>query len=150
MDTVIRAVIVYIALLFVLRVTSRRVLRSATPMDLVLIFVFGGVGVQAILGGDRSIATMLITLATFSLIHVAISALERRWPSIGLYAEGAPAVVFRDGAWDERSLQALHMAQRDIVTEVRQGGRRSMDEIEMVVAEHNGGISILPKQRSGS
>jgi uncharacterized membrane protein YcaP (DUF421 family) len=148
MDTVIRAVIVYFALLFVLRVTSRRVLRSATPMDLVLIFVFGGVGVQAILGEDRSIATMLVTLATFSLNHVGISALKRRWPSIGLYMEGAPTVVFRDGIWDERTLRALHMAQRDIVTEVRQGGRRSMDEIEMVIAEHNGGISILPKQRS--
>jgi uncharacterized membrane protein YcaP (DUF421 family) len=99
MDTVIRAVIVYFALLFVLRVTSRRVLRSATPMDLVLIFVFGGVGVQAILGEDRSIATMLVTLATFSLNHVGISALKRRWPSIGLYMEGAPTVVFRDGIW---------------------------------------------------
>ncbi|MFW2829386.1 YetF domain-containing protein [Sphingomonas sp. ID0503] len=61
--------------------------------------------------------------------------------------EGAPTVVFRDGAWDEQALRSLHMAQRDIVTEVRQGGRRSMDEVEPVVAEHNGGISILPKRQ---
>jgi uncharacterized membrane protein YcaP (DUF421 family) len=148
MDTVIRSTIVYFALLFMLRVTSRRVLRSATPMDLVLIFVFGGVGVQAILGEDRSITTMLTTLATFSLLHVGISAAKRRWPNIGLYTEGAATVIFRDGQWDERALSALHMAQRDVVAEVRQGGRRAMNEIEIVVAEHNGGISLLPKRRS--
>jgi uncharacterized membrane protein YcaP (DUF421 family) len=146
MDTVIRATIVYFILLFVLRVTSRRVLRSATPMDLVLVFVFGGVGVQAILGEDRSVTTMLLSLATFSLLHIGISAAKRRWPHIGLYTEGAPTVVFRDGKWDDASLRALHMAQRDVVTEVRQGGGRGMDDVEMVIAEHNGGISIIKKQ----
>ncbi|MFW2829385.1 hypothetical protein [Sphingomonas sp. ID0503] len=84
MDTVIRATIVYFVLLFVIRTTSRRVLRSATPMDLVLIFVFGGVGVQAILGEDRSISAMLISLETFSLLHTVIAAAKRRWPYIGL------------------------------------------------------------------
>jgi uncharacterized membrane protein YcaP (DUF421 family) len=146
MDTVIRACIVYFLLLFLIRVTTRRVLRSATPMDLVLVFVFGGVAVQAILGEDRSIVAMLQSIGTFSLLHVGISAAKRRWPSIGLYTEGAPTVVFRDGEWDERTLRALHMARRDVVTELRQNGMRSMDEVEMVVAEHNGGISIIAKQ----
>jgi uncharacterized membrane protein YcaP (DUF421 family) len=146
MDTIIRAAIVYFVLLFVLRVTTRRVLRSATPMDLVLIFVFGGVGVQAILGEDRSITTMLLSLATFSLLHVGISAAKRRWPAIGLYTEGAPTVVYRDGEWDQRSLRSLHMAERDVMTEVRQSGKRSMGEVELVVAEHNGGISIISKE----
>src|SRR3954471_11912102 len=118
MDTVIRACIVYFVLLFVLRVTSRRVLRSATPMDLVLVCVFGGVGVQAVLGDDRSITAMLLSLATFSLLHVGISAAQRRWPGIGLVTEGTPTVVYRDGEWDERMLRTLHMAKRDVLTEV--------------------------------
>jgi uncharacterized membrane protein YcaP (DUF421 family) len=146
MDTVIRAFIVYFLLLFIIRVTTRRVLRSATPMDLVLVFVFGGVGVQAILGEDRSISAMLLSIGTFSLLHVGISAAKRRWPEIGLFTEGSPMVVFRDGEWDDRSLRTLHIARRDVVAELRQNGRRSMDEVEMVVAEHNGGISIIAKE----
>jgi uncharacterized membrane protein YcaP (DUF421 family) len=146
MDTVIRAFIVYFLLLFIIRVTTRRVLRSATPMDLVLVFVFGGVGVQAILGEDRSISAMLLSIGSFSLLHVGISAAKRRWPEIGLFTEGSPMVVFRDGEWDDRSLRTLHIARRDVVAELRQNGRRSMDEVEMVVAEHNGGISIIAKE----
>jgi uncharacterized membrane protein YcaP (DUF421 family) len=146
MDTVVRAAIVYFILLIILRITTRRVLRSATPMDLVLIFVFGGVGVQTILGEDRSIMSMLLSLATFSLLHVGISAAKQRWPKIGLFTEGSPLVVFRQGEWDDESLRTLHMARRDVVTEIRQNGQRSMDEVELVVAEHNGGISIISKQ----
>jgi uncharacterized membrane protein YcaP (DUF421 family) len=145
MDTVVRTVIVYFLLLFILRATTRRVLRSATPMDLVLVFVFGGVGVQAILGEDRSLTAMLLSLGTFSLLHVGISAAKRRWPAIGLYTEGAPVVIYRNGEWDEKALRMLHIAQRDVLTEVRQNGNRGMDEIEIVVAEHNGGISLIQK-----
>src|SRR3954467_10458240 len=111
MDTVIRALIVYFLLLFIIRATTRRVLRSATPMDLVLVFVFGGVAVQAILGEDRSISAMLLSIGTFSLLHVGISAAKRRWPAIGLFTEGTPVVVFRDGKWDDRGLRTLHMAR---------------------------------------
>jgi uncharacterized membrane protein YcaP (DUF421 family) len=145
MDTIVRAAIIYFVLLFVLRVTTRRVLRAATPMDLVLVFVFGGVGVQAMLGEDRSITAMLLSLATFSLLHVGISAAKRRWPHIGLYTEGSPVVIYRDGEWDEKALRTLRIARRDVMTEVRQSGRRRMDQIELVVAEHNGGISIVAK-----
>jgi uncharacterized membrane protein YcaP (DUF421 family) len=146
MDAIIRSAIVYFILLFMIRLTTRRVLRSATPMDLVLVFVFGGLGVQAILGEDRSITTMLLSLGTFSLLHVGISAAKYRWPKIGLYMEGSPSVVYRDGQWDDQALRALHMAKRDIITEMRQGGKRSMDEVEMIVAEHNGGISVITKE----
>jgi uncharacterized membrane protein YcaP (DUF421 family) len=146
MDTVIRAAIIYFVLLFVLRVTTRRVLRSATPMDLVLVFVFGGVGVQALLGEDRSISALLLALSTFALLHIGISAARARWPIIGLFTEGAPTVVFRNGEWDHKALRMLHMAQRDVVTEARQNGLRSMEQVEIVVAEHNGGISIIQKK----
>ncbi len=146
MDTVIRAAIVYFVLLFVLRATSRRILHSATPMDLVLVFVFGGVGVQAMLGQDRSLSSMLLALSTFSLLHIGISRAKRRWPHLGLYTEGAPTIVYRDGEWDDRALRALHMSHRDVMTEVRQNGGRSLDEVEIVVAEHNGGISIIEER----
>jgi uncharacterized membrane protein YcaP (DUF421 family) len=145
METVIRAAIIYFVLLFVLRITTRRVLRAATPMDLVLVFVFGGLGVQAVLGEDRSITAMLLSLATFSLLHVGISAAKRRWPHIGLYTEGAPVVIYREGKWDEKALRTLRIAQRDVMTEVRQNGLKRMDQIEIVIAEHNGGISIVAK-----
>jgi hypothetical protein len=145
MDVVIRAAIICFVLLFVSRATSRCVLRPATPLAVVLAFVFGGIGVQAMMDEDRSTNAMLISLSTFSLLHVGISAAKRRWSRVGLVAEGGPAIVFRDGNWDDESLHTLHMARRDVVTEVRQNGMRSMDEVELVVAEHNGRISIIGK-----
>jgi uncharacterized membrane protein YcaP (DUF421 family) len=146
MDIVIRAAVVYFVLLLVLRVTTRRVLRSATPLDLLLIFMFGGLGVQAVLGNDTSATSAVLAMGTFAVLHVMIVALKMRWPKLGLVTEGAPTIVYRDGEWDDRSLQMLRMARRDVVTEIRQGGLRSMDQVEMVIAEHNGGISVIEKR----
>ena len=41
MEIVLRTVLLYFVILIILRMTTRRILRSATSLDLVVIFLFG-------------------------------------------------------------------------------------------------------------
>lgn len=148
MEIILRAIIVYIILLLVLRITTRRVIRSATPMDMVLIFVFGGLAIGAVMGDDRSITGASLAIGTFASIHVILSTAARRWPAIGMITEGAPLVIYANGEWNRKRLRTLRIRERDVITEARQKGMRGIDEVEVVVAEHNGGISIIAKQQS--
>lgn len=145
MGVVIRAAVVYLLLLLVLRITTRRIIRSATPLDMVIVFLFGGLSIQAILGEDRPMTNSLLAIGTIAVLHVAIARAKLKWGWIGLIVEGAPKVVFRDGDWDHEVLRQLRMEPRDVLTEARQNGLRSMDQVECAIAEHNGGISIIKK-----
>jgi uncharacterized membrane protein YcaP (DUF421 family) len=144
-DIVIRSVVMYLLLLLVLRITTRRVMRSATPLDMVLIFVFGGVAVQAIVGGDHSVTSAVAGICAFAGTHLVVSYCKLRWAIIGRITEGPPVVLFKRGEWQLEKLHQMRMQEQDVLSELRQQGHRTMDEVELAVLEHNGGISIIPR-----
>jgi uncharacterized membrane protein YcaP (DUF421 family) len=148
MGIVIRAALIYVLLTLVLRVTTRRVLRSATPIDMVVIFIFGGLAIQAIMGQDRSITGALLALFTVSLVHVLVSVVMPRWEVLGMIVQGTPVTLFSEGEVDMRRIRRMRIQQADLLSEVRQQGLSGFDEVERIVVEQNGGLSVIPKAKS--
>jgi uncharacterized membrane protein YcaP (DUF421 family) len=145
MDTILRAALMYLFVLIVLRVTTRRLMRSATPLDMAIVFLIGGLGIQPVLGEDRSITGAMLAVATISSLHIALSRLRHWAPTIGKVAEGTPVMIYANGAWDLTEMGRLRVQQRDVVAEMRQQGIREVADVHCVIVEHNGGITILPK-----
>jgi uncharacterized membrane protein YcaP (DUF421 family) len=146
MDVVLRAAAIYIVLLILLRLTTRRIMRSATPLDMAVIFLFGGLGVQPILGEDRSITSALLAAFTIASLHIGVSLAKPMFPILGSITEGTPVIVFTDGAFDKRRLRQLRVQEGDVIAEMRQNGVRTPEEVERVVVEHNGAITVLKRQ----
>lgn len=146
MGIVIRAALVYLLLTLVLRVTTRRILRSATPIDMAVIFISGGLAVQTIMGQDRSITGAVLGLFTVSLMHVIVSLLMVRWKPLGMVLQGTPVTVFADGREDGTRLARLRIQSADLLSEVRAQGLTGFDAVEQIVVEHHGGISVIPKR----
>jgi hypothetical protein len=55
MSTILRAIFAYWFLLFALRVIGRRAVMQNSPFEMILIFLFGGTMIQAVVGEDRSL-----------------------------------------------------------------------------------------------
>jgi uncharacterized membrane protein YcaP (DUF421 family) len=148
MDIVVRGILVYLLVLLLLRVTTRRIIRSATAADMVLVFVFGGFAIQAVMGDNKSMVSALLALITVSLTHLSVHTLSTRWPAFARLASGSPAVIYAEDKWDRQRMRDLRIQEEDVLSEMRQKGLRRMEDVDSVVVEHNGGISVMP--RSGS
>lgn len=145
MDTVLRVVLFYMVVLFTLRMTTRKTMRSSTPLDLVVIFLVGGMATQAVLAGDQSITGVMLAIATVAAMHMLISAAKARWAVIGFVSDGSPVVIYSHGDWARSEMRKLRVQEQDVYAEMRQNGYKSLDEIEAAVIEHNGAVTILPK-----
>ena len=145
MQVVLRAALMYVLLLFLLRVTSRRVSRMMTPLDMVILFLFGGLSAQAILGEDRSFTNSVLAVATVASLHVMISAGKLRWPMLGRIAEGTPVVVYSNGEWDHRRMRELRIYKGDVMSEARQQGLAGLDGVAYAIVEPTGGVSLIKK-----
>ncbi len=117
---------------------------------MVLIFVFGGVGVQAVMQDEKSVTAAVLATTTFGLMHLMVYAAKVRWPRVAALSEGTPVVIFEDGEWKEDRLRRAHLDRRDVLAEARQNNIKSLDEVALVVVEHTGGISIVPKPSQDS
>ena len=146
MGIVLRATLLYLVVLILLRITTMRIMRSATPLDMAVIFLFGGIAVPPILGDDRSITGALLAAATLAGLHTTLTHAKRLWPTVGMITEGNPVVVFSNSTWDEAQMRRLRVDPRDVMAEMRQKGLLHLNEVQSAIVEHNGAITIVPRQ----
>ena len=146
MNTVLKAAAAYIIVLVVIRIIGRRTASQQAPMDMVVLFMFGGMSVSAVLGDDRSFTGAMSALFTVGLMHVAVSWLKLRFVGLERILDGTSIVVFRRGQWDETAMRRLRMQQADVRTAARQQGLDDLEAVDVAVVERDGKISVLERE----
>ena len=146
MSVIIRAAVVYLILLLAVRLIGRRMASMLAPFDIIVLFLFGGALMSAVLGDDHSLAAAVSVVFSIGLMHVSVSGLKRKLPWFGRIVDGTPIVVYEDGGWHEHRMRSLRMLESDIMTAVRQKGLMRLDQVRYAVVERDGKVSIIPKE----
>ena len=97
MSIVLRAAVGYLILLFAVRLIGRRTASMMAPFDLVLLFLFGGITIGAIVGEDHSMVAAVSAVFTIGLMHILVSWAKTRSDFIGRVVDGTPVVVYERG-----------------------------------------------------
>lgn len=147
MSLILRAAIAYWLLLFSVRLTGRRTASMLAPMDLVVLFLFGGVTISAVLGDDRSLTGAFTAVGTIGLMHVCVSWLKTRSSWFGRLVDGTPVVIYERGQWHDGRMLALRLQKADVMTAARQRGLERLDQVRYAVAERDGKVSIIAESR---
>src|SRR5579871_4429787 len=141
MVTILNAAIVYWVLLFALRLIGRRGPNMMTPFEIILLFLMGGMGMQAIVGNDRSLTNAILGIFTIVIMHVLVAQLKAWSERFGRIVDGTPVIVFGKGQWEQESMRKLHIHEQDVMAAARSQGVERLEQIKYAVVERNGGIS---------
>ena len=146
MDTVIRALCVYIFLLVVLRISGKRTLSNMTPFDFVLVLILSETVQQAMIDDDNSITNAVLLVTTLIGLDVLLSLLKERFPGLGRLMDSTPVVIIQDGEIKRDRMRAERVEDDDVLSAARkQEGVSRLDQIDYSVVEQSGDITIVPK-----
>ena len=148
MDIVLRAVVLYVFVIFVMRVIGRRELSSMTPFDLVLMIILGDAIQQGLTQDDYSVTGAAIVVGTIASLQVLTSYASFRLPLLRPILDGQPIVVVEDGKPIERNLKRERISVEELTEEMRQQQISSLDEVQWAILETSGQISFLKKGES--
>jgi uncharacterized membrane protein YcaP (DUF421 family) len=146
MDIVLRAIVLYVFVVFVMRVIGRRELSSMTPFDLVLLIILGDAIQQGLTQDDYSVTGALLAVATMATLQVFTSYLSFRSQRARKVLEGEPIVVVERGELVEHNLKRERMTPDEVAEEMRQQQIGSIEQVEWGILESNGSISFIEKQ----
>ena len=146
MSVIIRAAVAYLILLLAVRLIGRRMASMMAPFDIVVLFLFGGALMAAVLGDDHSMTAAISVVFSIGLMHVSVSALKARLPWIGRLVDGTPVVVFERGHWHQDRMRHLRMLESDVMAAVRQKGLMRLEQVRYAVVERDGKISVIPDE----
>lgn len=145
MDIALRALFLYVFVVFVMRVLGRRELSSLTAVDLVLLIVLGDAIQQGLTQDDYSVTGAVIAVSTISAIQVFSSYLAFRSKRARKVIEGEPIVVIQDGKVLENNLKRERLTEDDVAEEMRMQQIATFDEVQWAILETNGQISFVKK-----
>lgn len=150
MDAVLRAVVIYVFLLVVMRISGRRTMAQMTPFDLVLLLIIAEATQQGLLGSDFSVTNTILVITTLVGIDLLMTTLTHRSRGLDRWVNGLPLVLIEDGEVIDDRLKKARVNVEDILQQARSAqGIERMEQIKYAVLEPSGGISVIPRQQEG-
>jgi uncharacterized membrane protein YcaP (DUF421 family) len=96
-EFVVRGLIIYIFLIFILQVTGKRQVGQLAPFDLVLLLVLSNAVQNAMNGGDPSITGGVISASTLILVNAVVGHLTYKSKAMEKLIEGRPEILIHNG-----------------------------------------------------
>lgn len=143
-EFVVRAVIVYVFLVVLLRFTGKRQIGQLAPFDLVLLLVLSNAVQNSMNGGDNSITGGMILAATLVGVNAGVGWLTYYSKSIEGVIEGRPVILVHDGRIDHAALRQVQMTTHELEASLRAAGFAGPALVRFAVLENTGKVSVIP------
>jgi uncharacterized membrane protein YcaP (DUF421 family) len=143
-EFIVRASVVYIALLVMVRLTGKRTVGQFTPFDLIVVMLLAEAVSDSLRGGDESLVGGLIAAATLVTIDVVIAFASARSRKVDKMLQGTPVVIGRDGVVYKDVLKSQRVPEADLEKALRSADCQ-IEDMRMAILEADGNISILKR-----
>jgi uncharacterized membrane protein YcaP (DUF421 family) len=138
----LRAAIVFVATVAIVRLGKKRFLGRATAFDVILGIMLGSIVSRAVTG-NAPFVPALAAAAVLMLMHWLFSAIALRWHGFGALVKGRPRLLVRDGRREDDAMRASHMTEHDLWEDLRGKSVSRLDEVAEARLERSGQLSVI-------
>lgn len=143
-----RAVLVFIASLFLIRLSGKRLFGMRMPIDNVVTILLGAVLSRIVVGASPVIPTLVAGLVIVLLYRFG-SKLAVYSKPFGLVVKGRETLVFMDGKFLKENMDRCMITEKDLIEGVRLNALvDSFDKVKAIYVERNGELSIIKKEEA--
>jgi uncharacterized membrane protein YcaP (DUF421 family) len=143
LQSCLRAALIYVAGMIILRVGEHRSLRRGGVFDIVLGFVLGSVLSRAINGPAALLPTLGVTVLLVAM-HRLIAAAALRSHRFGSLVKGDADLLVKEGRVLEEVLRRCSLSHEDLKEGLRLHALARVEEAAEAWLERNGDISAIP------
>jgi uncharacterized membrane protein YcaP (DUF421 family) len=136
-------VLAYAGLVLLLRLSGKRTLAKLNAFDLVVTVALGSTLATILLSRDVALAEGLLAFALLIALQFAIAWLSARSGRVGALVKAEPALLLYRGTFLREALRRERVTAGEVRAAVRGQGITSLGEVEAVVLETDGSLSVV-------
>ena len=145
-ELVVRCIIVYFFMLFLLRFSGKRQIGQLAPFDLVLLLILSNAVQNAMNAGDNSLLAGIILATTLVSLNYLVGLATYKSKRLEALVEGRPEVLIHNGKLYESVMKKQQITHHELNAALRDAGCASIQEVQFAVLENNGKITVQNKQ----
>jgi len=153
-DNIYRVIIVgvlaYAGLVLLLRLSGNRTLSKMNSFDLVVTVAFGSTLSTILVNKNVSLAVGLAALALLIVLQLLITWSSVRSSFVNGIVKTTPTVLLLDGRMHHEALKRVRVTEDEVLAAVRKKGQGALENIDAVILESDGSLSVIPSSQAGS
>ena len=142
LEKILRPVIVYVALVVLLRVFGKRELAQLNPFDLVVLLSLSNTVQNAIIGDDNSVSGGLLGAVALLAANYTVVRFMFKHRRLDQLLEGEPTALIENGKICNEGLARELLTAAELQTVAHRQGFARLDDIETCVLEPGGTFFI--------
>jgi len=145
--TALRATLLYVIILFVVRLLGKREVGPIGAFDLIVAFMLGEV-VDEVIFGDVTLAKGFVAIAVVAAWHFANSWAGYRSALVERLTEGQATVLVENGVVKPEALASERMSEEELWSLLRSRGigREEIEQVKYAVLEPSGALSVIKQE----
>lgn len=148
LEKILRPILVYLALIVLLRVFGKRELAQLNPFDLVVLLSLSNTVQNAIIGDDNSLSGGLIGAATLLTINWLVVRTLYASPRLSRALGGVERTLITNGRVDNYALKKELLSHEELLSVIHRQGFEDVGDVSRCVLEPNGGFFIEGREPS--
>jgi uncharacterized membrane protein YcaP (DUF421 family) len=143
-NILVRTVILYAVVLFIIRVMGKGELSKLDPFQVVILFMIAELAALPIETPEISIFSGLTALLTLLLLQVIFSTLSLKSRVFKNLVSGKATIIIEKGNLNESEMKNLRITMNDLMEQLRLKNFASISDVEYAILEANGDMSVIP------
>ena len=141
----LRTLLLYILVLFAVRLMGKSELSKMSPFQLVIVFMIAELAAIPIDDPDVSLVNGMIAIFTLMFLQILFSWLSIKCEWFKNFISGRPAVLIEKGKLNIKELRRLRITTTDLAEQLRLMNCPSVSDVQYAVMESNGQLSVIQK-----
>ena len=143
----LRAVLLYVFILFILRMTGKRQIADLQPFDLIITMAVADLASTAIADTNIPLLYSVVPILGLYIVQQAVAALCLRSRRFRTFVCGSPLLLVREGVLQEGIMREANYTVSDLGDHLRAQQVFDMKSVRYAILETNGSLSVLEAQK---
>ncbi len=143
--SVIRAVILYTAIIGAIRLMGKRQISELQTSELVVTLLISDIAAIPMQDSGQPLVSGFLPIAILVMCELLISGLMMKSGRFRRIVCGRPVIVVNDGKVDQKQLRRLRMTVEDLFVQLREKSVVQLEEVAYAIVETNGTMSVIKK-----
>ncbi len=140
----IRTIILYTLVVTALRLMGKRQIGELQPSELVVAIMISDLATVPMSEVGVPLLYGIIPIFTLVISEIMISYISLRSEKVRVLLSGRPQILVRNGKLCFKEMEKCRVNIDDLIEELRKAGYYSLSEVETVILETGGSITVIP------
>ena len=142
----LRSIILYILVIFAVRLMGKRQLGELQPSELVITILVSNIATLPLEDVNIPLMVGITPILTLVCFEVIVSWMSLSFPKLRKIISGHPKIIISNGMIDRKIMRELRFSVDDLMTALRGNDIFSIDEVQYAIVETTGSMSVMKKQ----